>query len=420
MTYLQKMKLNRTELVEGIKERLGIDNCLFVKQPARAVGEHLRRNLRAQDHAVNATVAAIQAWEFSRGSAGAAPLVLALTGPTGAGKTESGNLLAEALFERHDRVGGRLQSQGLLLFRGEDFKDNVTRPLTRYHDEIKARLAAHLRRCSSRAVVVFDEVQKVIPGTLDVLMEAMSDRPVLTHFGRNGVQEKYDCSNVIFVLISDIGVDSIVRLLLEGGAARADVPQHRLRAAVKAALDAQWERLHFGKAISEVVPFLPFEPLNMEQIIGLKFAQLGDAHRGQFWRRLRGSPGLFRHLAGPKYIRYTKHSLPGAKPRLYSKYGARNVVNGGPLQLLKARLFRVLDLGRGTDGVLRAAEAGKDVDVVLHGATGELELSVCDGGGGDGGGGDGGDGGDERGDGSAGTADQQCASKWRGKLFENA
>jgi hypothetical protein len=77
------------------------------------------------------------------------------------------------------------------------------------------RLADHLVRCSGKAVIVFDEVQKVIPYTLDgkivvyinmawinvstcshiVLMEALSSRAQFTYF-KNGVSKKIDTSNV--------------------------------------------------------------------------------------------------------------------------------------------------------------------------------------------------------------------------------
>ena len=330
----------------------------------------------------------------SRGSKSATPLVLALTGPTGAGKTETSNLLAEALFMRKEAVGGRTQSQGLLLFRGEDFKDSVHKPLTEYHRRIKSEMAAHLKRCSGRAVVVFDEVQKVIPGTLDVLLEAMSDRPVLTHATVDGVQEKHDCSQVIFVLVSDIGVDSMRKLMVASSAGRNGVEQHKLRAAVKKALDNQWERLHFGKAISEVVAFLPFAPEDIKEIVQLKFEQLAQEHSGKFWRELKSSPGLFKHLAGIKFISYEKREEGG----IFAKYGARNVVNGGPLQLLKAKLMGAIELSANEDGEYSAADPGALVHVIFHEKSTEVELSVCAS--------------DQQGQGQG-----ACVSKWRGKLY---
>lgn len=47
------------------------------------------------------------------------PLVLAITGPTGTGKTETANLLAEGLFRRKKKLGNsdKQVSSGLLMFR---------------------------------------------------------------------------------------------------------------------------------------------------------------------------------------------------------------------------------------------------------------------------------------------------------------
>lgn len=47
------------------------------------------------------------------------PLVLAITGPTGTGKTEMSNLLAESLFKRRTRLPNSEKhiASGLLVFR---------------------------------------------------------------------------------------------------------------------------------------------------------------------------------------------------------------------------------------------------------------------------------------------------------------
>jgi Cdc6-like AAA superfamily ATPase len=147
-------------------------------------------------------------------------MVLAITGPTGTGKTEMSNLLAESLFKRV-RTLPNSQKQvptGLLIFRGEDFSDSFLNPISEYHTQIKTRLVEHLQYCSGKAIVVFDEVQKVIPHTLDgasqvvssivlvlvsltvilwfvAIMEAVSDRAQLSYY-KNGVTKTIDTSNV--------------------------------------------------------------------------------------------------------------------------------------------------------------------------------------------------------------------------------
>jgi hypothetical protein len=336
------------EAAEWVKEKTGLDRCKYVASPSVQVNKKLSSVIKGQRGAVDSITGALQSWEFSRGSSSAAPLILAITGPTGTGKTETANLISEAIFRRQESVdsGSHLTvSEGLLIFRGEDFSDNVTQPISRYHEEIKIRLSSHLSKCSGRAVVVFDEVQKVIPGTLDVLLQAMSERPTLTYFQPGQAEAKnIDCSNVIFILISDIGVNQILKVLLRHKH-RHEVPHAKLRNVVKEALDRQWKRLNFGKVINEVVPFLPFEPQQIEEIIELKLHRLSQQHALLKWAHLCTTKELHQYLSRPqsKFIIYNNHTdkkLGGSK--LYSKYGARNVENGGPLQHLKGKLFRHL------------------------------------------------------------------------------
>lgn len=56
---------------------------------------------------------------------------------------------------------------------------------------------------------------------------------------------------VIFVLVSDIGVTDMEHVMIQYDS-RADVPMSELEKVVKAALDAQWKRLNFGKMIDQV------------------------------------------------------------------------------------------------------------------------------------------------------------------------
>ncbi|GAB9463183.1 hypothetical protein Gpo141_00000653 [Globisporangium polare] len=320
--------------------------CTFVENPSQSVRSYLHTHLKAQDRALESVVAAIEAWEFSRTSSkDRSPLVLAITGPTGTGKTEMSNLLAESVFKRRTRLPNSEKhiASGLLVFRGEDFSDNFTNPVTEYHTQIKTRLAEHLHHCSGKAVVVIDEVQKVIPHTLDVLMEALSSRAQFTYY-KNGISRKIDTSNVIFVLVSDIGVVEMEHVMIQYEK-RSDVPMATLEKVVKSALDAQWKRLNFGKMINQVIPFLPFEQVHIAQIITLKLSQLDENYRGIYWHRLWIEDGIADYMSRLDSMHYEVRSAKvGGKvtsSKIFAKYGARNVETG-PIQLLKSKLLRYL------------------------------------------------------------------------------
>lgn len=271
--------------------------------------------------------------------------MIAITGPTGCGKTETTNIIAEALFKRQKKQSSHKSTPtGLLVFRGEDFNDHVNEPISRYSQEIKSRLAQHLIMCSGKAVVVFDEVQKVIPQTLDVLMEPLSSgHGMLTYF-KDGITRSIDCSHVIFILISDIGTERMQKMLL-AHERREDVPHSALVSSVKDALDAQWARLQFGKLVDEVIPFLPLEPVHVAEIMALKLSDMNAEYRGKFWQQLVVRDGVVEALSRTKYIKYVQHQamIQGhERRRVYAKYGARNVVNSGPLQRLKTIFYRHL------------------------------------------------------------------------------
>ncbi|KAE8896751.1 hypothetical protein PF005_g541 [Phytophthora fragariae] len=320
--------------------------CTFVDKPSQVVRSHLQQNLKGQERAVEAVVGAIEAWEFSRTSTkDRAPLVLAITGPTGTGKTETSNLIAEALFKRKKKLPNseKRVPSGLLIFRGEDFSDNFTNPITEYHTQIKTRLAEHLHHCSGKAVVVMDEVQKVIPHTLDVLMEAVSESSQFSYY-KHGVTKNIDTANVIFVLVSDIGVADMEQVMIQYET-REEIPTVQLERVVKSALDDQWKRLDFGKMIDQVIPFLPFEHQHIVEIIALKLRQLDENYRGKYWHRLWIEDNIADYMSRLDSVHYKVRSavINGkvTSSKVFAKYGARDVETG-PIQLLKSKLLRYL------------------------------------------------------------------------------
>ncbi|RLN88831.1 hypothetical protein BBJ28_00002878 [Nothophytophthora sp. Chile5] len=271
--------------------------CTHVDKPSQSVRQHLQQNLKGQERALESVVGAIEAWEFSRlSSKDRTPLVLAITGPTGTGKTEMSNLLAESLFKRKKRLPNseKRVPSGLLIF----------------------RLAEHLHHCSGKAVVVIDEVQKVIPHTLDVLMEAVSSSAQFSYY-KHGVTKNIDTSNVIFVLVSDIGVTDMEQVMIQYET-REEIPTVALERVVKAALDDQWKRLDFGKMIDQVRTTVML--LARRDNIADYMSRLDSVHYK---------------------VRSAVINGKVTSSKVFAKYGARDVETG-PIQLLKSKLLRYL------------------------------------------------------------------------------
>ncbi|CCI39989.1 unnamed protein product [Albugo candida] len=301
------------------------EQCSYVEKPSTAAKNHLLEHIIAQDLAVESIIAAIEAWEFTRPTAkDRIPLVLAFTGPTGTGKTETSYVLARSIFKHTRKLykSDKKVASGLLMIRGEDFSDNFTNPVTAYHRLIKSMIVDHLIHCSGKAIVVFDEVQKVIPHTLDVLMEAMSSSAKLS-YTVGGVTSTLDTSNVIFILISDIGVSQMMDVIRKYPS-RNEVSALKLEQTVKAALDAQWNRLEFGKIVNKVIPFLPLQQPDIQSIIASKLDIMDRTYRGKRWHRLWIDPSLAQRLSLLDSIHYEQRKLTvngeTAAIQLYAKY----------------------------------------------------------------------------------------------------
>ena len=90
---------------------------------------------------------------------------------------------------------------------------------------------------------------------------------------------------------------------------RDAIPQNILRSEVKTALDEQWSRLHFGTAIKEVIPYLPMEKTQIEEVLRLKMSSMAVEYRHFYWMDLVIDEAVIKHLSGPRYIKYYNHTV---------------------------------------------------------------------------------------------------------------
>ena len=331
---------------ESVEDFIFGESCPYVNNPADAVRKKLTHGLKAQPMVIQAVSDHIQGWYSTN-----KPLVLAFTGPTGVGKTETATLVAEALLKKKIRMSrrGRMISKGLLVFQGADFADDTV-PRKDYHARITSQFAKVLRKCGNHAVVIFDEVQKVAAGTLDVLMEAMSEHPRLTYYNSKTQEtETFDTSKVVFILITDVGGDRMFELILEKNG-RELITKSYVQKEIRTILRKQWDRLQFTRVVSGNVPFLPLEQEHIREILEFKMQQLN--HQGikkHLWKRIEWTPEFVNHVTtvkNNKYIKYIQYETTESKKRgyasrIFAKYGARNIMNDGPLDGIKTQLLKI-------------------------------------------------------------------------------
>ena len=95
--------------------------CGYVEELAQIVKERLSSKIRCQEEGVRTISNAIAGWEMQKRSGTSKPLVLALTGSTGVGKSETAIQIAHALCSSSSRLGTtkRFRPDCLVDLRGE-------------------------------------------------------------------------------------------------------------------------------------------------------------------------------------------------------------------------------------------------------------------------------------------------------------
>jgi hypothetical protein len=194
---------------------------------------------------------------------------------------------------------------------------------------------------------------------------------------------------VVFFLISDIGWEDMLALLVAHGGHAAALPPHLLSQRVKAALDAQWQRLRCGKMIDTVVPFLPLSQADMREVLDVKLTEMSEEHAGRLWARLETTEEVRAHLVQKPFVKYVGYGLEdegesedegegggvgegkdcraGKEVYWYAEFGARNLQTGGPLHALESAIVENMKPWRPLEVL----------DVRLNGQTGETELRWC-------------------------------------------
>jgi hypothetical protein len=361
--------------------------------------------ITAQPTAFRLIRIALDGWSVFRFTEYGTPLVMAFTGPVGIGKSDSAVRVAKALLKV--KPSGHSFSRGILVLQGSDYAN--PEKVGQYHERIHVALWSHFKSCRGVGVVIFDEVQKVVPGTLDILTTMMHGNPHISDPLNSGAVLSLNPSNLVFIFISDIGKASLLKKVLEYNS-REDIPDQDLEGVVRVALDKQWARLSFGRYVDAVIPFLPMEPpqvclycfyfsssalqggavahfpklfvlWQIADVAKLMISKLASSLQGKMWKKLHVDPALHGQVALPQhgYITYHELALPHQNPleaRMFARHGARNVNNGGPVFRLRSHLARILgDIPDVTESIIHVRM--NSIDSMGSGSSIPISIFMC-------------------------------------------
>ena len=184
-------------------------------------------------------------------------LVLSFNGWTGSGKNFVSKLIAENLFKKGLKSGYVHQ-----IIATNDFPHQ--RLSQTYRDQLKSWVAGNVSKCSSRLMFIFDEMDKMPTGVVDVLTPYMEHYPDV-----KGV----DYRKTIFIFLSNTGGDRINEEALKNwkkGKSREEITIKQMdRVINQGAFNTKggfWHSSLIEKNLVDYfIPFLPMERTQVKQ-----------------------------------------------------------------------------------------------------------------------------------------------------------
>uniref|UniRef100_A0A3B1IBM5 Torsin n=1 Tax=Astyanax mexicanus TaxID=7994 RepID=A0A3B1IBM5_ASTMX len=199
------------------------------------------------------------------------PLVLSFHGASGTGKSMVSTMLGRHLY------GTAMGSPYI-----HQFVPTLHFPLAdrvkRYRSDLKRWVQGNLTACA-RSIFIFDEMEKMPTGLIDVL------EPFL---GPSHVVFQTNYRKAIYIFISTAGQEVINKVALENIRAGQDREEIQLKELEEPILDDVYKNQNSGfyhsriileKRITHVVPFLPLRQRHVERCAQREMCQRGECQR---------------------------------------------------------------------------------------------------------------------------------------------
>ncbi|XP_069039454.1 prosalusin [Lepisosteus oculatus] len=213
------------------------------------------------------------------------PLVLSFHGSSGTGKTMVSSMLGKHLY------GTTMGSPYIHQFIPTFHFPSAER-VQHYKTELKRWVEGNLTACA-RSIFIFDEMEEMPPGLIDVLAPFLGPSHVV-------FQTNY--RKAIYIFISTAGEELINQRALEtrlSGQEREEIRLEDLEASIAQAV---FQNKNSGfyhskiipeKLITRFVPFLPLSRLHVERCARRELCQRGMCHRRDVIRAVSGAVPYF-------------------------------------------------------------------------------------------------------------------------------
>ncbi|MCB1115766.1 MAG: AAA family ATPase, partial [Chlamydiia bacterium] len=153
------------------------------------------------------------------------------------------------------------------------------------HDE-GGQLTEAIRR-RPYSVILLDEVEKAHPDVFNILLQIFDDGRITDSKGRT-----VNCKNALFIMTSNLGSEQLLKH-------KGELTKETVLSIVDPVIRSHF-RPEFINRLDEILPFLPLQEKDMEQIVSIQLEQvkkrLTDKEISLEW-----SPEVLAHLAKEGY-----------------------------------------------------------------------------------------------------------------------
>lgn len=266
-----KESVTEADIAKIVSRWTGIPVAKMLEEEATKLSrmeEELRSHLVGQDEAIQTVADAVKRSRVGIADPSRPIGSFMFLGPTGVGKTELANRLAEFMFNDKDALIRVDMSE---FMERHSVAKLVGAPPGYVGHEESGTLTERIRH-RPYSVVLFDEIEKAHPEVFNILLQVLDSGHLTDSKGR-----KINFKNTIVILTSNVGASYIDKLESIGFGKKEDdiveAQQERIREKIMSALQEQF-RPEFLNRLDDIVFFKTLTQAALRKIVDMQIAEV--------------------------------------------------------------------------------------------------------------------------------------------------